>query len=68
MTPKQRVLKRWPNARTHEFAGPAYVVYTGEYVNQSLNVSDRTARQAWAEAAKHRTVRRGMQSPQERSS
>lgn len=64
MTPKQLVLKRWPNARSYAFAGPAYVVYTGEYVNQALNVSDRTARQAWAAAAKHRTVRRRMQSPQ----
>jgi hypothetical protein len=58
MTPKQRVLKRWPNARATPYAGPAWVIYNGEYFNQSLNVSDRTPQQAWAEAAKHRTVSR----------
>jgi hypothetical protein len=58
LTPKQRVLKRWPNAEAVSYAGPAWVIYNGEYVNQALNVSDGSAKKAWKEAAKHRTVRR----------
>ena len=58
MTPKQRVLKRWPKARATSYAGPSWVIYNGEYVNQALNVSDRSVKVAWAEAAKHPTVRR----------
>jgi len=51
LTPKQRVLRKYPKAYAHSFAGPAWVIYTGEYVNQSLNAGDRTPQQAWAEAA-----------------
>ena len=58
MTPKQRVLKRWPEAVCVSYAGPTYVIYNGAHVNQSLNVFDRSAKQAWAAAAKHPTVRR----------
>jgi hypothetical protein len=58
LTPKARVLKRWPNASICSFAGPAWCVYAGDFINRSLNVSDRTPQQAWAQAAKHPTVRR----------
>ena len=58
MTPKQRVLKRWPEARIHSFAGPAWVVFAGDFINRSLNLGEPTPRQGWAQAAKHPTVRR----------
>lgn len=58
MTPKAKVLKRWPNAHAYSWAGPAWVIYNGEFVNESLNMSDKTPALAWAAAAKHPTVRR----------
>lgn len=69
MTPKQKVLLVYPEAHSYAWAGPAYCIYPGtvrikrgkrrpHVLNNSLNLSDRTARQAWAAAAKHPTVQR----------
>ena len=58
MKPKQRVLKRWPEAHAFDWAGPSWIIYDGEFVNLGMNAGSPTARQAWAEAAKHATVRR----------
>jgi hypothetical protein len=56
MTPKQRVLKRHPKAHAYAYAGPGWVIYSGEQpINRALNVSDNTAQQAWASALKHPT-------------
>ena len=62
-TPKQRVLKRFPEARCYEWRGPAYCVYPGKIkivrgkrnswlINNTLNVSDKSRRAAWADAAR----------------
>jgi hypothetical protein len=67
LTPKQRVLRRFPEASCVSFAGPAYCIFPGSVrmkrgralpwiLNNSLNVSDPTPRQAWAAAAKDRYV------------
>lgn len=58
LTPKQRVLKRWPKAYAYKWAGTSpWCIYSGEQANQTLNSSDATARQAWANAAKRPSVR-----------
>lgn len=58
MTPKQIVLKKHPKAHAWCWAGPAWVIYAGNFAGDSLNVSAPTARQAWAEAAKDKSVKR----------
>ena len=58
MTPRERVLKRWPNAKIVSYAGPAWVVFNGEYVNLALNISDPTPKQAWQVAEMHWTIRK----------
>lgn len=58
MTPKQRVLKRFPAAFAYEWAGPSWCVYRPHFSgNLDLGIG-KTATQAWADAAKHPTVRR----------
>lgn len=51
VTPKQRVLKKYPKAFCYSWAGPTYVIYTPWCGgNLTLNVCSRSAQQAWAEA------------------
>lgn len=53
LTPKQRVLKKFPKAHAYRYAGVVpWVIYSGDPVIGSLNAADRTAAQGWAEAAK----------------
>ena len=53
MTPKQRVLKKYPHAYAYRWAGTSpWVIYSGGYVNMSLNECDKTAAQAWADSAR----------------
>lgn len=60
LTPKQRVLKRWPKAYAYRFGGTLpWVIFVGDFRAQNtLNVQDKTAAKAWESAAKHPTVRR----------
>jgi hypothetical protein len=50
MTPKQRVLKKYPKAVIHSFADQ-WVVYIPHYSGNLAIASGRTAVQAWASAA-----------------
>ena len=51
MTPKQRVVKKYPDAHAYRYGGPfPWVIYSGERVNRSLNVQDKTAALAWKAA------------------
>lgn len=61
-TPKQRVLKRYPQAYAYAYSGhQPWVIYSGPVKvfrgkpvrihSESLNVCDRTPQQAWAAAA-----------------
>lgn len=67
LTPKQRVLKRFPRAHCYEWAGPTYCIYPGDVkivrgkerpwiLNNTLGLSERTPKQAWAGAAKELRV------------
>ena len=58
LTPKQRVLKRWPKAQAFLIAGPEWVIYNGVGLNLPLNLGSSTLQLAWAVAAKHPTVLR----------
>ena len=51
LTPKQRVLKRYPKAFAYEWAGPTWCIYSPWHGgNEALSLSSPTAAQAWAEA------------------
>lgn len=63
LTPKQRVLRKYPTAYSYRYAGPSpFCIYSGEVVvlrgrrgrtyNRSLNVSDATVQAAWSDAAR----------------
>lgn len=62
MTPKQRVLKRFPDARAYRWSGPEpwtiYAAEHGAYAGLALNVRDKTAALAWASALKSPLLRR----------
>lgn len=62
MTPKQRVLKKFPDAKAYAWAGPEpwtiYAATDGAYQGIALNVRDKTAAQAWASAIKNPLMRR----------
>ena len=62
VTPKERVLKKYPKARAYQWSGPfGWVIYAqdGYGLPQTLNVADETAVKAWAEAARRLKKRRG---------
>lgn len=52
LTPKHRVLKRWPDAYAYHWAGPqGWVIYCGEAANLNLVLgAGSTAALAWADA------------------
>ena len=54
MTPKQRVLKAWPDA--YSYTGPGGIVVIFPYdthgYSNAIASSDKGARAAWAEAAR----------------
>ena len=61
MAPKQRVLKKWPDAYCTVSRGGIAVVYpypTHGYSN-AITSSDRGPRQAWADAARRLERKRG---------
>jgi hypothetical protein len=50
LTPKQKVLRRYPEALSWAWAGPGWVIYTKRTEGFSLNVSNSTAALAWRAA------------------
>lgn len=51
-TPKQRVLKKYPEANAYRWAGSRpWVIYADDKkTGTALNIGDKTAEQAWASA------------------
>lgn len=62
LTPKQRVLKKFPDARAYKWGGPRpwtiFAAADGAYQGIALNVTDVTAAQAWASALENPLMRR----------
>lgn len=61
MTPKQRVLKKYPKAYAYAWAGPGWVIYVPRERmggSQCLNLSASTPQKAWQEAAER--VKKGL--------
>lgn len=63
MTAAQKVRAVFPEAHSYEWAGPSYCIYPGNVkiergkrrgwiINNSIGSGGRTAREAWANAAK----------------
>ena len=54
LTPKQKVLRKWPTA--YSYTGPGGVVvifpYDSHGYSNAISSSDKGARAAWAEAAR----------------
>ena len=60
MTPKERVLKKWPRASAYQWSGPCgWVIFAHDVYGTTLNVADETAVKAWAEAARRLKKGRG---------
>lgn len=59
MTPKQIVLRKYPNAEAYQWAGPAgWVVYLHDLSQRSAGSGSPTAALAWAEARKELRLRK----------
>lgn len=48
---KRAIKKKYPKAYAYRYAGAhPWVIYSGEYPNRALNVSDKSQRAAWEAA------------------